>query len=137
MPQILLTEENFINDSVIEIKFNENIAFKFDSYRVGLCYISAAFKKSGTKKITITSHSVSSYQHINQWNIIGTFFNDNPDLLGDDSELHFMSESKNPQIFGELLSRNKLDIKLFNADLQPIRKQDLEHLGICIVFLGN
>ena len=130
MPQILLTEDNFINESVLEIKFSESISTKFKAYRVGLCYINAVFKSGGVDKIIITSHSVTSIQHIDQWSVIGTCFNTNK------NNQHFIHEVKNPQIYGNLTSRNKFDVRLFREDFQPIRREDLQHLGICITLLG-
>lgn len=131
MPQILFTEEHFISENVMQVRLSENISSKFSSFKVGLCYVNVIFKKNGTDKILVTSHSVSSYQSIEQWSIIGSYFNDNP------SSQHFLSESKNPQIFGELISRTKFDIKLLDANFNAISEDDIQHISICVVLLGE
>lgn len=127
MPQLILTEKDFVNDKTLQILLPSKLYLSSCDFKVGVCWIYVTFKqRRGARKILIGSDSVESYQSIQNTQLIGSFNNTN-------NERHFFSEANYPQFLAKVNKGSCFRIQLFNQDNGSIYLQDIKHFAVCIV----
>ena len=95
MPQLVLTERDFIDDKTLQIVLPSKLYLSPSEYNVGACWASVTFIEGGSRKILIGSDCVQGQQVLRNTQLIGTFNNTN-------NARHFFSETNFPQVFGKL-----------------------------------
>ena len=128
MPQLVLTEEHFIDDKTLQIILPTKLYLSSSEYNVGACWVNVTFLRGGARKILIGSDCVQGYQSIEDTQLIGSFPNTNNDR-------HFFSESNFPQVFGKLNKGNSLRVRLFDQNQNPIYLNRINHVAVCVVLI--
>ena len=65
MPQLVLTEEYFIDDKTLQIILPSKLYLSSSEYNVGACWVNVTFLRGGARKILIGSDCVQGYQDDN------------------------------------------------------------------------
>lgn len=131
MSQFILTQDNFIDDRALSINFHDRVVQTYKVKRIAVCWVNAAFTSlNGPQRIIIASSDTSSKQTIKEKSIVGTFTNYQT------SNQHFSAESP-PQVYGDLKNPTGLRIYLFNEKSEPIKRQELQHISICLILLDK
>ena len=87
------------------------------------------FTDGGTRKIYVTSSSVSGSQPFGDSYLLGSFRNKNT------NPKHFFSESPHPQTHGRLNKVNLLNVSIYDKDYKVIKAAKIHHLAVCLIML--
>ena len=127
MPQLVLSEKDFVSDKILQIFLPSKLYLSSSEFYVGVCWLYVTFKQGGgARRILIGSDSVQAHQTIQNTKLIGSFRNKN-------NRRHFFSEANYPQFLGKVNKGNSFSVQLFDQDKKPIYLQEINHIGVCVV----
>ena len=127
MPQLVLSEKDFVDDKILQIFLPSKLYLSSDQFYVGVCWVYVTFKQGGgARRILIGSDSVQAHQAVQNTQLIGSFRNRN-------NQRHFFSEVNYPQFLGKVNKGSSFRVQLFNQDNKSIYLQEVNHIAICVI----
>ena len=126
MSQIIITENDFISNTTLQIDLPPSLYTTNDVFTIGTCWLNIVFTNEVPRKILITSDCVRGTRSLSGNVIIGSYYNTN-------NQTHFFSESNFIQDFGDLNKTHVFRINLFREDETPIYSHELKHLACCFI----
>lgn len=148
MPQIILTESHFIDNFTLQVHVPIKIYHNATKYKIGikyfkiqilrnihvlgLCWLNVTFLEGGSRKIYVSSSSVTGNQPFGHAGfLLGSYHNKNDNIK------HFFSESPHPQTHGSLNKVNLLNVSIYDENYKIIKAADVHHLAVCLIMVKN